>query len=136
MEQKNKKVLPPTPPSIKQQEKPLWAFCFQALCTARSEVLAVVTLRKNNICPHIGSKQAFFHISVRDTVWSFLPSTDLAHWRRIVVGRRCFLPSGGVAGVFHRSPAGLVPGPLSEGPITVGRGTERQPLRQYIYINI
>lgn len=54
----------------------------------------------------------------------------------MAVGRRCFFLSGGAAGLFHRSPAGLVPGPLSEGPITVGCGTERQPLQQYIYINI
>lgn len=99
------------------EQKSLWAFCFSTF-TARSEVLAVVTLRKNNICPYIRSKQAFFHISVRDTLW-----VSAFHWFGTLEVKggggphlKSIAPSR-ITGVFHRSSPGPVPIPLSEPPL-------------------
>lgn len=50
--------------SLKALRKSL-AFLSNALA-ARAEVLAVVIVRKNNICIRIHSKHVFFHISVRE----------------------------------------------------------------------
>lgn len=111
--------------------KSLWAFCFSTF-TARSGVLTVVTLRKNNICPYIRSKQAFFHISVRDTHWfcafHWFGTSDLKggggpHLESIAPLRK--------PGVFLGSYPGPFPIPLSK-PHHFQLWTKETTLQPYI----
>ncbi len=80
--------------SLKALRKSL-AFLSSALA-ARAEVLAVVIVRKNNICIRIHSKHVFFHISVREGRKGTEAELSLSFF--LSLSHSLFLESVGISG--------------------------------------